>query len=228
MKNAHPLSLILSYRLRIFALTAIMAVMQTWTQLRRIMLRALRGLAAVGICVLALLALVCVLVIVQAGRDETHQANAAIVLGAAQWNGEPSPVLRARLDHARDLYARQIVSRIILTGGVGEGDKTSEAAAGRDYLVSRGIAPEVLLLEEQGTTTRESLANAATIARANALDSLLLVSDGYHMLRALKIAHDLELNAAASPLPVSSLSAEDAAHVLRESGAYLAYLFVRQ
>lgn len=205
-----------------------MAAMKRSFQLRRRVLRGLRGLAGIGICVLALFALVCVLVVAQAGRDETHQANAAIVLGAAQWNGVPSPVLRARLDRARDLYRRQVVAKIILTGGIGQGDHTSEAAAGRDYLLSQGVAPEVLLVEEHSTTTLESLVNAAEIARTNGFDSLLLVSDGYHMLRSLKIAHDLNMNAAASPLPAPSLSAENAAHILREAGAYVVYLFARQ
>lgn len=203
--------------------------MLTHLRPRRIVLRFLRGLALIGISVLALLVLVCVLVVVQGRRDETHRANAALVLGAAQWNGAPSPVLRARLDRALELYRRGIVNRVILTGGVGAGDRVSEAAAGREYMLSQGVSPDSLLMEDQGITTLESLRNAAQLTRANGIESVLLVSDSYHMLRSLKIAHDLGMDAAGAPIRSSpqGFSAEEAAHVLREAGAYLMYLFTR-
>lgn len=189
----------------------------------------LRGLALLGLCVLAFVALVCGAILAQGGRDETRQANAAIVLGAAQWAGEPSPVLRARLDRALELYRRGTVSRIILTGGVGEGDSVAEATAGREYLSSRGVPPEALLAEESGMTTLASLTNAVAVARSNGIESVLLVSNDYHMLRSLKIAHDLGLDATASPIHTSAgLTAESAAHVVREAGAYIVYLFARQ
>ncbi|KAB8142738.1 YdcF family protein [Chloroflexia bacterium SDU3-3] len=203
---------------------------RTFTQQRRLLLRALRGLGLIAAGAVALLLLVCGLIVAQAGRDEAHQANVAVVLGAAQWNGSPSPVLRARLDRALDLYQRRTVSAIILTGGVGKGDTTSEAAAGREYLLSRGVEPGALFAEETGTTTLESLTNAAQIIREQGMPSVLLVSDGYHMLRSLKIAHDLGLDAAPAPIQSASsgLSAEEAGHVLREAGAYLMYIFARQ
>lgn len=192
-------------------------------------LRLLRGMTQLGFAVLALVVLVCLLVVAQGQRDETRNSSAAIVLGAAQWDGAPSPVLQARLDHALDLYRRDQVRWIILTGGTGMGDSTSEAAAGREYLLAKGVAPTALLSEDQGVTTLRSLTNAASLARANGITSVLLVSDSYHMLRALKMAHDLGLDAFASPLHAkASLSAEEAAHVLREAGAYLFYLFARQ
>jgi uncharacterized SAM-binding protein YcdF (DUF218 family) len=198
---------------------------------RRILLGFFRGLILSAVSIAALVALVCVLVVLQGQRDEARPAGAAIVLGAAQWNGTPSPVLQARLDHALDLYKRGYVSRVILTGGVGQGDTVSEAAAGKQYLVERGMAPESLLLEEQGLTTWESLRNAAVIARAHGIGTALLVSDPFHMLRSLKMARDLGLVAYGSPTrssPISGNTAEEVRYALREGWAYLVYLFTRQ
>lgn len=191
-------------------------------------LRLLRGLALASASALALLLVICALVLVQGRRDETREAGAAIVLGAAQWNGDPSPVLQTRLNHALELYRRGTVRQLILTGGVGQGDTISEAAAGRDYLLERGVSPDDLLLEEQGQTTWDSLRSAAEIARANGIESVLLVSDSYHMLRSLKMAYDLGLDAYPSPTRASRdapLSLLLATHVLREAGAYLMYVF---
>ncbi|HEU5013730.1 MAG TPA: YdcF family protein [Roseiflexaceae bacterium] len=189
-----------------------------------------RSLLLALLSLILLVALICVLITFQGRRDETKSAGAAVVLGAAQWNGSPSPVLQARLDHALDLYRRGTVGKIILTGGVGQGDSVSEAAAGRDYLVQHGVTTPTLLLEQQGTTTWESMQNAAELARANGINSVLLVSDAYHMLRSLKMAHDLGLNAYASPIrPANGIeSLDEAMHVLREAGAYLLYVFARE
>jgi uncharacterized SAM-binding protein YcdF (DUF218 family) len=195
----------------------------------------LRGLIVIAVALLALLGLVCALIVAQGRRDEAQQVaggqvGAALVLGAAQWNGNPSPVLRARLDHALDLYRRGQVRQIILTGGVGSGDTTSEAAAGKQYLIERGITADALLLEEQGTNTWESLRNAAPLARANRIGAVLLVSDPFHMLRSIKMARDLGLIAYGSPTrssPIAAGSAEETRSVLREAWAYLVYLFAR-
>jgi uncharacterized SAM-binding protein YcdF (DUF218 family) len=196
----------------------------------------LRGLIIIAVTLLALLGLVCGLIVVQGRRDEARQVGggrvgAALVLGAAQWNGDPSPVLRARLDHALELYRRGQVRQIILTGGTGPGDTTSEAAAGKQYLIEQGISADALLLEDQGTTTWESLRNAVPLARANRIGAVLLVSDPFHMLRSIKMARDLGLIAYGSPTrtsPISSGSAEETRYVLREAWAYLVYLFARQ
>jgi uncharacterized SAM-binding protein YcdF (DUF218 family) len=195
----------------------------------------LRGLILFAITLLVLLGLVCVLIIVQGRRDEALQVGggrvgAALVLGAAQWNGDPSPVLRARLDHALDLYRRGQVRQIILTGGTGPGDTISEAAAGKQYLIDQGLTADVLLLEDRGTTTWESLQNAVPLARANRIGAVMLVSDPFHMLRSIKMARDLGLIAYGSPTrtsPIATGSAEEARYVLREAWAYLVYLFAR-
>jgi len=186
-------------------------------------------LSAISVAVLA--GLVCGLILIQGRRDEARQSGAAVVLGTAQWNAGPSPMLRARLDHALDLYRRGIVGKIILTGGVAAGATLSEAAAGKQYLIEHRLPPEALLLDEQGTTTWENLQNAAALARANGISSVLLVSDPFHMLRALKMAHDLRLVAYASPTrtsPITGSGVEEARYVVREAGAYLVYLFARR
>jgi uncharacterized SAM-binding protein YcdF (DUF218 family) len=191
----------------------------------------LRGLLLIGVSAMLLAVLVCALIVVQGQRDEARDSGAAVVLGAAQWNGDPSPVLRARLDHALDLYHRGVVKRIILTGGVGAGDRLSEAAAGKQYLLDRQLSAEVLLLDERSTTTWENLQNAADLARTNGIDTVLLVSDPFHMLRSLKMARDLRLTAYGSPTrssPISGNRAEEARFVMREIWAYLVYLFARQ
>jgi uncharacterized SAM-binding protein YcdF (DUF218 family) len=200
-------------------------------QALRILKALLRGLLLTGTSMALLAALVCGLIVMQGQRDDARASGAAVVLGAAQWNGDPSPVLRARLDHALDLYHRGVVKRIILTGGVGAGDRLSEAAAGKQYLLDRQLSAEVLLLDERSTTTWENLQNAADLARANGVDTVLLVSDPFHMLRSLKMARDLGLSAYGSPTrtsPISGNRAEEARYVVREIWAYLVYLFARR
>jgi uncharacterized SAM-binding protein YcdF (DUF218 family) len=190
-----------------------------------------RGLLLSAISVAALAGLVCGLIVIQGRRDEARQSGAVVVLGTAQWNGGPSPMLRARLDHALDLYRRGIIGKIILTGGAAAGATLSEAAAGKRYLLERRLPPEALLLDERSTTTWENLQNAATLARANGISSVLLVSDPFHMLRALKMARDLGLVAYASPThtsPISGNGAEEAYTMVREAWAYLVYLFARR
>ena len=196
----------------------------------------LRGLIIIAVTLLALLGMACALIVAQGRRDEAQQigagqVGAALVLGAAQWNGDPSPVLRARLDHALELYRRGQVRQIILTGGVGPGDTTSEAAAGKQYLINRGITADALLLEEQGATTGESLRNAVPLAHTNRIGAVLLVSDPFHMLRSIKMARDLGLIAYGSPTrssPIAAGSAEEFRYILREAWAYVVYLFARE
>ena len=200
-------------------------------QILRTLKGLLRGSLLAGVSAALLAVLVCGLIVVQGQRDDARDSGAAVVLGAAQWNGDPSPVLQARLDHALDLYHRGVVKRIILTGGVGLGDRFSEAAVGKQYLLDRQLSPEVLLLDERSTTTWENMQNAADLARANGIDTVLLVSDPFHMLRSLKMARDLGLSAYGSPTRTSPISwnrVAEARYVVREIWAYLVYLFARQ
>ena len=96
-------------------------------------------------------------VVMWSGRDEARPAQAIVVLGAAQYAGKPSPVLRARLDHALDLWNRHLASLLILTGGTGAGDTTSEADVGRSYARRHGVPDSAILVENAGRTTSESM-----------------------------------------------------------------------
>jgi uncharacterized SAM-binding protein YcdF (DUF218 family) len=110
-------------------------------------------------------------------------ADAILVLGAAQYNGRPSPVLRARLDHALDLHGRGLAPLLIFTGGVGAGDTLSEAEVSRRYAVRAGVPDSLILVERAGETSAQSVGAAAALMRAHGLGTALVVSDSYHMLR---------------------------------------------
>lgn len=128
----------------------------------------------------------------QTRDDENHSADAIIVLGAAQYDGRPSPVFRARLDQGAYLYNEGFSRTIILTGGKAAGDRFSEAEAGARYLVeTKGIPEDALVRETEGTTTAESLAAVREIAEPREIDSVLLVSDPMHSERLKMIAEDL-------------------------------------
>jgi uncharacterized SAM-binding protein YcdF (DUF218 family) len=127
----------------------------------------------------------------QSHDDEVHSADAIVVLGAAQYNGRPSPVLQARLDQALYLYEEGLSDVIIVTGGKQEGDRFTEAEAGHAYLEEQGVPAESILEEEDGRTTYESLKRVRSIAEANGLDSALFVSDPLHSERVKHMADDL-------------------------------------
>ena len=120
----------------------------------------------------------------EAGVDEEHPADAIVVFGAAEYVGSPSPVYRARLDHAYNLFERGLAPVIITTGGAGNDPHFSEGQVGRDYLESRGVPDGNLIAETQGGDTDESAQRVAVILRANDMHSCLLVSDAYHLFRA--------------------------------------------
>jgi uncharacterized SAM-binding protein YcdF (DUF218 family) len=124
-------------------------------------------------------------------KDEVRHADAIVVLGAAQYDGTPSPVFQARLDHAAYLYNQDLSQTIIVTGGKQPGDRFTESQAGARYLESRGIPSKALLGEDRGRTTFESLTNVKKIADAHSIESLLLVSDPLHSERIKRMSHDL-------------------------------------
>lgn len=127
----------------------------------------------------------------QSHQDQVHRADAIVVLGAAQYDGDPSPVFRARLKHAAYLYNEELSGTVIVTGGKQAGDRFTEAEAGRNYLIARDIPPEAILSEEEGATTFESLEAVREIAKSADIDSVLLVSDPLHNERIKRIAHNL-------------------------------------
>jgi uncharacterized SAM-binding protein YcdF (DUF218 family) len=131
----------------------------------------------------------------QAVRDEAQPADVILVLGAAEYRGRPSPVLRARLDHALALYQQQLAPRIMTTGGAGGDPVFTEAAVGRTYLMGHGVPSEAIIVETEGETTVHSIALAAEILRRMSLSSAIVVSDGYHIYRVKEMlrAHGLKV-----------------------------------
>ena len=133
-----------------------------------------------------------------AGLDQAAPSDAIGVLGAAEYDGRPSPVFRARLDHARDLYNRGIAPLIITLGGTG-GDEYSEGAVGREYLMAKGVPESAIIAETQSRNTEESTRRIAVIARANGIHRLVIVSDGTHLFRIHEICAAEGLNVLTSP-----------------------------
>ncbi len=153
-------------------------------------------------------------------QDTARQADAIVVLGAAQYVGRPSPVLRARLDHAVSLYKKGLAPKLVLTGGIGVGDTTSEAAVSRKYALSRGVPSSAIITENKGRTTRESMVAVATWLRAHNDTTVILVSDPFHMLRLTVLARRHGLVPLASPTrtsPISSSARQEWKYVLSES-----------
>src|SRR5215469_18083833 len=139
----------------------------------------------------------------QSGRDETRKADVIVVFGAAEYVGRPSPVFKARLDHAADLYRRGLARVVITTGGGGADPKFTEGAVGREYLKSLGIPDDHLIAETQSTDTAESARRVSTIMHANHLNNCLAVSDGYHIFRIKKMLAREGVTAYGAPRPNS-------------------------
>jgi uncharacterized SAM-binding protein YcdF (DUF218 family) len=150
-------------------------------------------------------------------KDDARKADAIVVMGAAQYQGKPSPVLRGRLDHAVALWQRGLAPRLLLTGGIGEGDKTSEAAAGRRYVMSRGVPDTAILLENEGRTSAQSLRAAIDLLHARGLRSAVVVSDPFHMLRLEVLGRRYGIDPYTSP----ALPASGAEHLVRRWGDLL-------
>jgi uncharacterized SAM-binding protein YcdF (DUF218 family) len=164
--------------------------------------------ALLAALVLALLGFVAsfIAVLLAAGLDERRPADAIVVLGAAQYNGRPSPVLQSRLDHALKLYRQKLAPVVVLTGGIGEGDRESEATVGKRYLAARGVPAKRIVLRPRGRSTHESMDDVAEWAREEKLDTLLLVSDPFHLARLKVEARRIGLAAYVSPTRTSPIS----------------------
>lgn len=152
-------------------------------------------------------------------------ADAIVVLGAAQYNGKPSPVFEARLDHARGMYRDGFSERIVVAGGGRPGDLYTEGEAGRDYLVLEGVPPEDVAATSVGNTTEESLEEVARFMDAEGLDTAFLVSDPWHNLRVRRMARDLGITAYVSATGASAARTQEtrASGYVRETFAYLWY-----
>ena len=184
-------------------------------------------LEALGLLVLLVFLVVTGVRIVREGSlQELHSADAIVVFGAAEYSGHPSPVLRARLDHAFDLFEKGIAPVVITTGGAASDPSFSEGRVGRDYLIRRGIPERSLIAETQGSDTAQSAVRVAVIMRANGLHSCVAVSDAYHVFRIRRLLeHEGVGPVYVAPRPGSRPHsvAQRAYAVLREASSYLVW-----
>jgi len=178
--------------------------------------RALGGFLLAVVLIALVWAAVVVTVTIHAAQDEATAADAIVVLGAAQYNGRPSPVFRARLDHAATLYQRGLAPTVLVTGGVGAGDTLNEADVGHDYLVRLGIPANAVLPLVGGHDTFTSIDQVKRWFAGRDSRRVLLVSDGFHMLRLQIIARRLGLTPYTSPATGSPIHAS-----LRRNAGYL-------
>jgi len=173
---------------------------------RRSVRRLLKILGIVGLATLIAYTVWLVMVLVVSVQDQRRPVDAIVVLGAAQYNGRPSPVLRARLDHARRLYSDKLAPRIIVTGGVGRGDTTSEALVGRRWLRAHGVPDSAIVVRGEGRSTYASMTVVADWLRPRGMSTVLLVSDPFHMCRLRFEARRTALLAYTSPTVSSPIS----------------------
>ena len=158
--------------------------------------------------------------------DDRNHADAVVVLGAAQYDGDPSSIFESRLDHAAALYERGIAPRIVTAGGGRPGDVYTEAEAGRRYLIQHGVPAEAVVAVGAGNDTLSSLRAVADRARADGWNSAVVVSDPWHSLRSRTMARDAGLMAWTSPTrsgPVVQTRETQARYIVRETAAILFY-----
>jgi uncharacterized SAM-binding protein YcdF (DUF218 family) len=183
-----------------------------------------RLLVLAVVMLLLLLAVTAVQVVRTAALAEIHPADAIVVFGAAEYSGRPSPVLRARLDHALEVFHRGVAPVVITTGGAAADPTFSEGGVGRDYLMRHGIPERSLIAETQGRDTSESAVRVGVIMRANGLHSCVAVSDAYHVFRIRKLLeHDGIAPVYVAPRPDSRPRStwQREVAVLREATSYL-------
>ena len=164
-------------------------------------LKRVAGLAALILVVFAFGYLIALTIRIgrQSTRDEARPADVIIVMGAAEYRGHPSPVLKLRLDHAVTLYQRRLAPYIMTTGGPGGDPSFTEGGVGRSYLIDRGVPAESIIVEEEGESTAYSLSAASEILRRMGLRSCIIVSDGYHVFRVKRILQQKGFTAYGSP-----------------------------
>jgi uncharacterized SAM-binding protein YcdF (DUF218 family) len=181
---------------------------------RRVAVIALKVAAGIVAPVVVYVAFTFVQVWMASRRDGAHKAQAIVVFGAAQYNGRPSAVLKARLDHAIDLYHRHEAPYIVVTGGKQPGDNFTEATASADYLHTKGVPDTDILREVSGHSSWQSLASTATFLKARHIKDVILVSDPFHSLRIGGMASELGLDASTSPTRTSPIKGFDAAEYM--------------
>jgi uncharacterized SAM-binding protein YcdF (DUF218 family) len=162
--------------------------------------------------------------------DDRTPADAIVVLGAAQYDGVPTPVFQARLEHAATLFEEGVAPQVITVGGSQPGDRYTEAASGRAYLTELGVPPEAILAVETGTNTVGSLDAVALTVRDQGGRSVVLVSDPTHSYRARMMARDAGLDAWTSPTrhgPAVWTRENQIMSIIRETGAVMWYQYHR-
>ena len=165
----------------------------------------------------------------QGQRDERRPADAIVVMGAAQYDGRPSPLFAARLEHAVELFHAGIAQRLIVTGGKADGDRTTEAATARAYAIAHGVPAAAILGEDASRTTLESIRAVGAVLRDHGLKDAVFVSDRPHMLRVLRMAADEGITAWGSPTATSPIEHDPPGQVdatLHELGALVQYFLV--
>jgi uncharacterized SAM-binding protein YcdF (DUF218 family) len=192
------------------------------------------ALAGLSFFVLLLVGFVagCAIVVWRAAHhddaSEISRADVIVVLGAAQYDGEPSPVFAGRLDHAALLYEQGRADRVLVLGGGQPGDRFTEAEAGRAYLIEKGVPQDAIVPVARGHTTYQSLRAAAPVMREAGMDSAFLVSDPWHNARVERMARDLGIDGHASATWQSAATSQDTRleGYVRETFAYLYYRVV--
>jgi uncharacterized SAM-binding protein YcdF (DUF218 family) len=183
----------------------------------------------VGVAVLAVLLVVTSTALAiwwTARQDSRPSSDAIVVLGSAQYNGVPSSIFEARLEHAIALYDDGVAPVIVTVGGKADGDQFTEADAGRRYLADAGVPDDALLAVPEGVDTLESMRAVSTAFTGRGWSSAVLVSDPWHAMRAERMAEDAGLAAESSPTrqgPAVQTRATQFRYILRETAAYLLY-----
>ena len=166
------------------------------------------------------------LVRTEANRDDARPADRIIVFGAAQYNGRPSPVFRARLDHGVELFKRKLSSRIITTGGYGLDPRFTEAEVGKAYLIQHGVPADSIETEASGLTTLASIQEIVQVLRRQGIRQVVAVSDGFHLFRIKQIFRDRQVVVFGSPVPNSPIESNWKSRLqasLREVVGYTVY-----
>ena len=194
-------------------------------------MRLARGALVLLLVVLAIVSVTAVRIWQVAREDSRRTADAIVVLGASQFDGRPSAVFRARLDHAKLLYDAHVAPVVVTVGGNRAGDRFTEAGAGAAYLRETGIPPGDLIQVAEGRDTATSLRAVAAVAKQHAWHDVVLVTDPWHSFRARSIADDAGLHAYTSPTrtgPVVHGRASEVRYIARETVAYLYYRVFRR
>ena len=190
----------------------------------------LRGAAALLVVALLVTGWTAFRVWKVAREDSRDPVDAIVVLGASQFDGRPSSIFRARLDHAKELYDGRVAPVVVTVGGNRQGDRFTEAAAGATYLRGQGVPGDALAEVAEGSDTLTSLRAVARLAKERSWDDVVLVTDPWHSFRARAMAGQLGLHAATSPTrsgPVVQGRGREARYILRETAAYLHYKVFR-